>query len=451
MNDPLIALVGRPNVGKSTLFNRLTRSRKALVDDLPGVTRDRQYGRGDWSGRPYRVVDTGGFEEDPRDDITLGVRQQTLVAVEEADGVIFVTDGVAGLMGDDHAIADLLRRTGKPVICAVNKTESVNRAQGMFEFHQLGLESVIPIAAAHGLGIDDLLEALFSRFPPPEAVGEGGPAAEAPDRVAVIGCPNAGKSSLINRLLGEERMLATDLPGTTRDSVDLPFTAPDGRSCLLVDTAGLRRKSRVVHRLEKFSAIAALKAIDRAQVAVLVLDAVRGVTDQDQRVAGYAQQAGCGLVLAVNKWDLEGNKPGALQRFREDLRDGFPGLGHVPTLFLSAHTGLGMRKLWPAVDKVLAATRLRISTGQLNRWLEEVITRHPPPRSPRGTVKIRYLSQVAVAPPTLLFFTNRPEHIHDTYRRYLENQLRARFDFSGTPLRLLFRKSDNPFDGSPRG
>ncbi|MBF0154382.1 MAG: ribosome biogenesis GTPase Der [Magnetococcales bacterium] len=439
---PLVALVGRPNVGKSTLFNRLTRTRNALVDDMPGVTRDRQYGQGTWGERRFRIVDTGGFHENSTELLLRDVRHQAMVAVEEADVVVLVADGTAGLLPDDQAIAELLRQSGKPMVCAINKSEGRRGSQGVWEFFELGTGPVVAIAAAHGQGIDDLLTALFTLLPaesPQESivdVGEGGVL-----RVAVIGCPNAGKSSLINRLLGEERLLASELPGTTRDSIDTPFTAPHGKEYILIDTAGLRRKSRITQRVESFSAIAALKAIDRADVAILVLDGVRGVTDQDQRVAGYATDAGCGLVMAVNKWDVAGREPGALDRCNDQFALSFPHLGHVPVLRLSAHTGRGIDRLLPTVDRVGLACHRRISTGILNRWLAGVLERHPLPRHAGHPVKIRYMSQVSVAPPTLLLYANHPDEIHATYRRYLENQLRKEFDFAGAPVRLLFRRS----------
>ncbi|MBF0138375.1 MAG: ribosome biogenesis GTPase Der [Magnetococcus sp. DMHC-1] len=441
LSAPLIALVGRPNVGKSTLFNRLTRSRNALVDDMPGVTRDRQYGQGQWGERGFRLVDTGGFQEQSSEPLMRDIRQQALVAVEEADAVVLVTDGMAGVLPDDQAIAELLRQSGKPVVCAVNKSEGRLGSQGVWEFFELGVGPVVAIAAAHGQGVDDLLAALFEGLPTgvvPDPDAESLP--DAALRVAVIGCPNAGKSSLINRLLGEERLLASAIPGTTRDTIDTPFVAPNGRAYVLVDTAGLRRKSRVTHRVESFSALAALKAIDRADVAVLVLDGVRGVTDQDQRVAGYATDAGCGLVMVVNKWDLAGREPGADQRCKDQFEISFPHLEHVPVLRLSAHTGRGVDRLLPLVDKVGLACRQRISTGVLNRWLAIALARHPLPRSAGHPVKIRYASQVSVSPPTILLYSNHPEEIHATYKRYLENQLRQEFDFSGTPVRLLFRK-----------
>ncbi|MBF0427202.1 MAG: ribosome biogenesis GTPase Der [Magnetococcales bacterium] len=442
---PLIALVGRPNVGKSTLFNRLTRSRDALVDDMPGVTRDRQYGRGVWDGRPFRVVDTGGMQEKSDDPLARDVRQQALVAIEEADAIVLVTDGVTGVLPDDRAIAGELRRAQKPVVCAVNKSEGRKGSDGVWEFFELAAGPVLPIAATHGQGVDDLLAALFTALPAPEMLEPIDMPAEEesnlPLRVAIIGAPNAGKSSLINALLGEERFVASAIPGTTRDSVDTPFTAADGRDYILVDTAGLRRKSRVTQRVESFSAIAALKAIDRAQVAVLVIDGDRGVTEQDQRVAGYAVEAGCGLVVAINKWDLAGRPADALTQSRDQIALAFPRLEHVPVLRLSAATGRGLDRLLPAVARVGDACRQRINTGVLNRWLAEVLAQHPPPRHGGHPVKIRYAAQVGVLPPTLLFHANHPEDIHASYRRYLENQLRQAFDFAGAPVRLLFRKT----------
>ncbi|MBF0178274.1 MAG: ribosome biogenesis GTPase Der [Magnetococcales bacterium] len=444
MSVPLIALVGRPNVGKSTLFNRLTRTRAALVDDLPGVTRDRQYGRGLWGERHFRIVDTGGFQESSSEPLAQDIRQQAMVAVEEADAVVLVVDGVAGMLPDDQVIAGLLRQAGKPLVIAVNKSEGRLGSEGVWDFFALGAGTVVAIAATHGQGIDDLLTAVFAALPVaphPDALVAGDP--EVGLRVAVIGCPNAGKSSLINRLLGEERLVSSAIPGTTRDTIDTLLTTPQGRTYVLVDTAGLRRKSRVTQRVESFSALAALKAIDRADVAVLVLDGVRGVTDQDQRVAGYAVDAGCGLVMVVNKWDLAGREPKAVEQCKDQFEQSFPHLEHVPVLRLSAQSGRGVERLLPTLDKVGLACRQRISTGILNRWLAETLVRHPLPRSAGHSVKIRYISQVSVAPPTFLLFSNHPEEIHATYRRYLENRLREAFDFSGTPVRMLCRKGSS--------
>lgn len=523
---PVVALVGRPNVGKSSLFNRLTRSREALVDDTPGLTRDRHYGRIVWPEATLHVVDTGGFEPKSVEILPNLMREQTLVAIEESDLVVFVTDGQTGPLPDDHTIADLLRRADKPVICAVNKTEGKGGVESACEFYGLGLGPVLAISAAHGRGMEGLRlaivesltetgwlfgndggEAIVTGFdggipieereeegdggrvfstvpsvddpaddPAVRVEGDGqtreescepswegaaetdgqvgetnGPGSESavtePVAVAVVGCPNAGKSSLINALLGENRLIASEVAGTTRDAIDLPFVDRHGRSFTLIDTAGIRRKSRISLRIEKFSVMAALRAVDRADVAVLVLDAQRAeISDQDRRVATLAIEAGCGLVMVVNKWDTVSGGRQEQKNYLHRLREAFPLFPHAPILFISATRGKGIETLLETVHRVWRLSRQRISTGRLNRWLNEALEKHPPPRSAGRAVKIRYMTQVATQPPTLLIFANRPDRVHETYRRYLENQFRLQFEFPGVPVRVLFRKGENPYE-----
>ncbi|MEO5339029.1 MAG: ribosome biogenesis GTPase Der [Magnetococcus sp. MYC-9] len=463
---PLIALVGRPNVGKSSLFNRLTRTRAALVDDTPGLTRDRQYGLTTWNGQRFRVVDTGGFESEAVASVAAAMREQTLVAIEEADAIVFVTDAQAGPLADDWVVADLLRRSGKPLVCAINKAEGKAAQETALEFHRLGLHPLLAISATHGMGVEALLGALLHPWAAPATASD--PVEETAEedaeiRVAVVGCPNAGKSTLINRLLGESRLVVSDQPGTTRDAIDLPLVDGEGRRFVLVDTAGIRKKARIALRIEKYSVLAAIRAMDRAQVAVLLLDAERGITDQDRRVANLAAEAGCGLVLAVNKWDLVGGgvgtelgrrgsgtrdrAGGARKKFFADVEEAFPQFTHAPVLLLSAKSGMGVQGVLPAALRVWESNRLRISTGALNRWLVETTAKHPPPRLGGRVVKIRYATQVSVNPPTLVLFTNREVSVHETYRRYLENQLRSQFSFVGATIRILFRASsgENPY------
>ncbi|MBF0418386.1 MAG: ribosome biogenesis GTPase Der [Magnetococcales bacterium] len=447
-SGPLLALVGRPNVGKSSLFNRLTRSRAALVDDTPGLTRDRKYGQAVWQGKPFRVVDTGGFEFDEREPLMARMRHQVELAIQEADVLLLVLDARVGALPDDQELARRLRRGGKPVVCVVNKAEGVSGAEGVGEFHRLGLQPVVAISATHGTGVDDLLGLALGRGVSEEARDSNCSKRDDDDvaRVAIVGCPNAGKSTLVNRLLGEERFVTSELPGTTRDAVDALLVDGKGQRYILVDTAGIRRKARIALRIEKYAAIAALNAMERAKTAVLVLDAIRGISEQDQRVAGHALDAGCGLVFAVNKWDaLPKRGREAENAFRRELGLAFPRFDHAPVVFLSGRTGHGVERLLPAVRKVWEAGRKRVSTGVLNRWLAEAVEANPPPRAAGRPVKLRFMSQVKSSPPMMIFFVNRPDAIEESYRRYLENRLREQFEFQGVPIRLDFRGGENPY------
>ncbi|MBF0124483.1 MAG: ribosome biogenesis GTPase Der [Magnetococcales bacterium] len=454
---PLIALVGRPNVGKSTLFNRLTRSRRALVDNQPGVTRDRHYALADWNDRAYRLVDTGGFESATATPLIGAIREQAWLAVVEADLVLLVTDARSGLSADDLEIANRLRTIGKPVICVANKSEGRGGTLAAFDFCELGFDAVVAISAAHGEGITTLMTAVWRHFPVvKERVEAASSEAQQPIvqppaaiRLAVVGCPNVGKSSLVNRLVGEERLLASEIAGTTRDSIDVPFTDANGHPFVLVDTAGIRRKSRISLRLEKFTIAAALRTIERADVVLLLLDASRGVNDQEQQIAHEVIKAARPMVLAVNKWDTMPRDRISVRQFTEALQQAFPRFSHAPMLFISARTGRNVQQILPQVSRIRQAACQRISTGILNRWLEETLQQHPPPRAATRPLKLRYLSQVSVDPPTMAFFVNLPDQIPDSYQRYLENQLRQRFGFSGVPLRLLFRGKDNPYHDPP--
>ncbi|MBF0434703.1 MAG: ribosome biogenesis GTPase Der [Magnetococcales bacterium] len=448
-NMALVALVGRPNVGKSSLFNRLTRTRLALVDDTPGLTRDRHYAQAAWDGRVFRVVDTGGFEPDQSETIKRQVWHQAQLAVEEADLVVLVLDARVGPLADDMFLADLLRRSGKPVLCAVNKSDGHQGRHGYAEFYTLGLEPVIAISASHGTGIGELVAALLAALPP-ENEGDAVVGDDAVVRVAVVGCPNAGKSSLINRLLGEDRLVTSEIPGTTRDSIDMLCVDGRGRAMILVDTAGIRRKSRIALRIEKFSVLAAIRAIDRSHVVVLVMDALRGITDQDLRVAGLAMEAGKGLVFAVNKWDQMPVGKRTERDFSVAVRDAFPHFSHGRLVFLSAVTGKGVGKLTDEIHLTHKEGLRHISTGVLNRWLRDVVEKHPPPRRMHRLIRLRYMTQVSSQPPTMVIFANLPDQIHETYRRYLENQLREAFGFSGVVIRLLFRKGENPYEQQTR-
>jgi GTP-binding protein len=431
---PIIAIVGRPNVGKSTLFNRLIGRRRSLVRDVPGVTRDRLYGTAVFERWQATVVDTGGFDPSSESDLVQGVRRQVQQAVEEADLIVFVVDGRAGLTGLDEEIAGILRRAGRPVLLAINKVDAAGQEAPLADAYRLGFAPVLTVSAEHGRGVAELLEACRERAP---AVA----AEAAPDgtRVAIIGRPNVGKSSLVNAVLGHERVLVHDQPGTTRDAVDTPVTFRD-RDYLLIDTAGIRRKGKVTEALEKLAVVMALKSLERCQVAVLVLDASEGVTAQDAHIAGYANDAGRAVVVAVNKWDLV--PPGLVGRgdVTGQIHERLPFLEHAPICFTSAVTRLGLRDLFDQVDVVAAEAQKRLPPGALLTTLRQAVERRP--MSARGVaLRVQSAQQVAVSPPTFAIAVNLPESIHFSYERYLVNSLRHSHGFAGSPLRLLFRKA----------
>jgi GTP-binding protein len=434
MLRPIIAIVGRPNVGKSTLFNRLIGRRRSLVRDVPGVTRDRLYGTAAFERWQATVVDTGGFDPSSESDLVQGVRRQVLQAVEEADLLVFVIDGRAGVTGLDEEIATILRKSGRPVLLAVNKIDGGGQDATVGDAYRLGFTPVLTVSAEHGRGVAELLEACRERAPAaaPEAAGEG-------TRVAIIGRPNVGKSSLVNAVLGHERVLVHEQPGTTRDAVDTPLTFRD-REYLLIDTAGIRRKGKVTEALEKLSVVMALKSLERCQVAVLVLDASEGVAAQDAHIAGYANDAGRATVVAVNKWDLV--PPGMVTKgdVTTQIYERLPFLEHAPVCFTSAVTRLGLRDLFDQVDAVAAEAQKRLQPGELLATLRQAVERRP--MSARGVpLRIQSAQQVAVSPPTFAIRVNLPDAIHFSYERYLINSLRHTHGFAGSPLRLLFRKS----------
>ena len=436
----VVAIVGRPNVGKSTLFNRLSRSRDALVDDLPGVTRDRLYASIRWGGAPLRLVDTGGFAAAEDEPLLAGVREQVLKAIEEADTVLFMVDGRAGVLPGDREIAGLLRRTRKPVLLAVNKIDGPEHESRALEFYELGASEVHPLSAAHGYGLRTLMDRLVETLPPP--VDEE----PEPDRirVAVVGRPNVGKSSLINRVLGLDRLLVSDLPGTTRDSVDTPFSY-DGTEFTLIDTAGLRRRSRVRERIDKFSMIKTLESLDRCHVAVVLLDAAAGVAEQDARICGYALDRGRALVLALNKWDLVRRDDEQRRAFLKGVDRQLGFVSFAPTLRISALTGERVKRLIPTVRSLWDPFCRRVPTGEVNRAVAEILERKPPPRTGPRSVRLLYATQTAVRPPTFVLFVNRPDLLHVSYRRYLVNQLRDRFGLDRIPIRLYLRKREGRY------
>ena len=435
---PTLVIVGRPNVGKSTLFNRLTKTRAALVADIPGLTRDRHYGHGRVGGRPYLVVDTGGFEPQAKDGIMHEMARQAEAAIAEADTLLFVVDGRAGVTPQDKVIADRLRKTGRPLLLVVNKGEGVNRAVFGAEFHELGCGTPLVISSAHGEGVRELIEEALAPFPDEPEEGEPG----AGPRVAVAGRPNVGKSTLINTLLGEERVIAFDLPGTTRDAIEVPFER-NGRAYTLIDTAGLRRRGKVFETVEKFSVIKTLQAVEQSNVVVLMVDASQDISDQDAHIAGFVIEAGRALVLAVNKWDAVDDY--RREQVKQDIERKLNFLGFARVHYVSALKGEGVNGLMASVDKAWAAAMAKLPTPQLTRALQDALARQAPPRHGIFRPKLRYAHQGGSNPPIIVIHGNALEHVPDSYRRYLERTFMEQFQLQGTPLRVEFKSSKNPF------
>ena len=435
---PTLVIVGRPNVGKSTLFNRLTKSRDALVADLPVLTRDRHYGHGRQGSRPYLVVDTGGFEPSARDGILHEMAQQAEAAIAEADMLLFVVDGREGLTGQDKAIAERLRRSGRPLLLVVNKAEGMNRDMVAAEFHELGCGQPLVISAAHGEGVRDLVDEALAPFP--EAADE--PREDEGPRIAVVGRPNVGKSTLINTLLGEERVIAFDQPGTTRDAIAVPFER-HGRHYTLIDTAGLRRKGKVFEAVEKFSVIKTLQSIEEANVVVLVLDADQDISDQDAHIAGFCVESGRAMAVAVNKWDCVDDY--RRERLKMDLARKLNFLGFANTHFISALKGEGINPLMKSVDAAYAASMIRMPTPKLTRLLMAAVEKQQPPRHGIFRPKLRFAHQGGNNPPIIVIHGNALDHVSDSYKRYLERSFMEAFKLKGTPLRVEFRTTRNPY------
>lgn len=435
--SPIVAIVGRPNVGKSTLFNRLARARIAIVHDEPGVTRDRKYAGTSAFGKPYTIVDTGGLDPGDDDPMKVGIAAQVRVAIEQADAIVFVTDATAGATSADRAAVALLRQSGKPVIYAANKADSPAADAEAFDLYRLGIDEVHPVSALHGRGIGDLESALVRALPDgrPEPMGDVG----APARIALVGRPNAGKSSLLNHVLGEERALVDARPGTTRDPIDAPVER-GGKRYVFVDTAGIRRKSRVAREssaVESLSVLSAVRSIERSDVVVLVCDANDGVAEQDAKILGLAEERGRAMVVALSKVDLVFR--GAARKVEEAAREKLSFLPYVPVVRTSAKTGRGLADLFAAIDRVHAAFFRRVGTGELNRFFEHVLQLKPPPTAGGRAPRLYYVTQAAVAPPTFVAMTNAPDSIHFSYRRFVVNQLRAQFGFEGTPVRVHYK------------
>jgi GTP-binding protein len=425
-------------VGKSTLFNKIAGRRLAIVDDTPGVTRDRLYAAAEWSGREFALADTGGIEPETDDEIPLFIREQAMLAVELADVVVFVTDVRTGVMSADQDVAQLLRRARKPVVLAVNKADSTGYENpDIYEFCSLGLGDPIAVSAVHGHGTGDLLDACVRSFPPPRDTPDGDDAV----RVAVIGRPNVGKSSLVNALLGERRAIVSGTAGTTRDAVDTDFENDTGKY-VFIDTAGIRRKTKVDSRVEYFSVLRAQMAVERADVCLIVIDAVAGVTEQDTKVAGLAHEAGRASVIVVNKWDLVEKDGRTMDAMRDMIRRELGYMTYAPTLFISALTGQRVGRLFELVNHVNGQALTRVSTGMLNDVLADAVARMQPPTDKGRRLKIYYMTQTGVRPPTFVCFCNDAELFHFSYRRYIENRIRAVFGLEGTPVRLIIRPKD---------
>ena len=439
MPKPIVAVVGRPNVGKSTLFNKLVGKRISIVEDTPGVTRDRIYAECEWLNRTFMLVDTGGIEPNTDDILLSQMRRQAQVAIDRADVIILVTDLQCGVTAADQDVANMLQKSGKPVVLCVNKADSVGEIPPEFyEFYNLGLGDPVAVSSVHGHGTGDLLDRVLE-YLPAEAEEDYG---EEVIRVAIIGKPNVGKSSLLNRMAGEERVIVSDIAGTTRDAVDTYVENEYGKY-VLVDTAGIRRKARVTENVERYSVLRSYMAVDRADVCLIVIDATEGFTEQDSKVAGYAHEQGKGCIVVVNKWDAIPDKTDkTMQEFTNKLRVDFSFMSYVPFLFISALTGQRVNRLYELVNEVAAQNALRVTTGALNDLLANATARLQPPSDRGKRLKIYYITQASTKPPTFVAFVNRKELFHFSYQRYLENQIRDTFGLTGTPVRFLIRERD---------
>jgi len=436
MQKPIVAVVGRPNVGKSTLFNRLVGSRVAIVDDTPGVTRDRLYADAEWLAHNFTLIDTGGLDPDTDDLMARHIFRQAEAAIASADVIIFLLDIKTGIMDADRHVADLLRRSKKPIVLVVNKVDTPTKDNHEFyEFYELGLGEPVAISAGQALGLGDMLDVIVSHFPTPVEVDDE----DAPIRVAIIGKPNAGKSSLINKILGEDRLIVSDVPGTTRDAIDTNFTF-ENKDYVLVDTAGLRRKSKVKENIERYSMLRTITAAERSDVCVLLIDAEEGITEQDTKIAGIAHESGRAAIIAVNKWDKIEKDDKTMREFTKKLETELAYMPYAPKLFISALTGQRVNKLFALVYACYQNHALRVGTGVLNDVLLEATAMHSPPTDKGRPLRIYYGTQVSVKPPTFVLFVNDKKLMHFSYARYLENRIRDAFGFDGTPVRFIFRE-----------
>ena len=436
MSRPLVAIVGRPNVGKSMLFNRLVGRRLSIVEDTPGVTRDRLYAECEWCGRKFDMVDTGGIEPTTDSEILLYMREQAQIAINSATVIVLVTDIRTGVTAADKDVANMLLRSRKPVVLAVNKADSTGAEDpAIYEFYSLGLGDPIAVSAVHGHGTGDLLDECLKYFPPAEEEDEEDDCI----KVAVIGKPNVGKSSLINRILGEKRLIVSDIAGTTRDAVDTMFENEQGRY-MFIDTAGIRRKSKVDEKIEKFSVMRSQLAVERADVCIIMIDARDGVTEQDTKIAGLAHESGKACIVAVNKWDLVDKETGTMEKMRKDIMRDLSFMSYAPIIFISAATGQRTEKLFELINFVNDQSNMRISTGMLNNVLADAQARVQPPTDKGRRLKIYYMTQTSIKPPNFVIFCNSRELFHFSYQRYIENQLRTVFGLEGTPIRIVIRQ-----------
>lgn len=436
MAMPVVAIVGRPNVGKSALFNKLAGARLSIVEDTPGVTRDRIYANVEWRAKKFLLIDTGGIEPTREDIILTQMRRQAEMAIDTADCIVFLTDIQTGLTADDQEIANMLYRSGKPIVLCVNKVDQLGTPpMEFYEFYNLGLGDPIAVSSVHGSGTGDLLDAVYQYLTFDEEADEE----NAPIKVALLGKPNVGKSSLINRLLGEERCIVSNIPGTTRDAVDALYTCDAGEFSL-IDTAGIRKKKKVEEAVEKYSVIRSYMAVERADVCVIMLDANDGVTEQDTKIAGYANDQGKALVIAVNKWDAIEKETNTMEKLRKDIQHELAFISFAPIVFISAKEGIRLPQLMVAVKEAAEENKRRISTGMLNDVLNEATARVQPPSDKGRRLKIYYMTQASTQPPTFVFFVNRKDLFHFSYQRYLENRIRDTFGFKGTPIRFIIRE-----------
>lgn len=434
MANPTIAIVGRPNVGKSTLFNRIAGERISIVEDTPGVTRDRIYARGEWLDHEFSIIDTGGIDigDEP---FMEQIKQQAQIAIDEADVILLVTSGREGITDADEAVAKILYRSKKPVILAVNKVDNPEMRSEIYEFYSLGLGDPFPVSGSHGIGLGDVLDEAVKHFPQDDAEEE-----DDTIKFSLIGRPNVGKSSLINAILGEDRVIVSDIEGTTRDAVDTHFTSENGQEFTMIDTAGMRKRGKVYENTEKYSVMRAMRAIDRSDVVLVVLNGEEGIREQDKKIAGYAHEAGRGIIIVVNKWDLVEKDTHTMKNFEQDIRDNFQYLDYAPIIFVSAETKQRLNKLPAMIEDVSMNQNLRITSSVLNDVIMDAVAINPTPTDKGKRLKIFYATQVAVKPPTFIIFVNEEELMHFSYARFLENQIRKAFGFEGTPIRVIARR-----------